>query len=126
MKTPALPFLAAAATAFALFGSTAAQADMARDLAKIRQATQRFRDVQVALSEGYVIPPPAACISARAEGEPRQLGAMGVHVIRPDLLGITSVSPRVNGVGVHTDFSRPSVLVYEPRVSCPSSDGHAH
>lgn len=123
MKTPFLSLLAAAGAAVALFAGSpaqasnagATQADMARELAKIRQATQRFRDINVALSEGYVIPPPAACVSAHAEGEPRQLGAMGVHVIRPDLLGITSVSPRVNGVGTNTDFSRPSVLVYEPQ-----------
>ena len=36
-------------------------------------------------------------------------------MLRPDLLGITAMSPRVNGVGTHTDFTRPSVLVYEPQ-----------
>ncbi|CAG1019643.1 hypothetical protein BURC_04548 [Burkholderiaceae bacterium] len=96
--------------------TTNAQAsDMSSELARIRQATQRFRDINVALSEGYVIPPPGHCVDAHAEGEPRQLGAMGIHLVRPDLLGITAVSPRVNGVGTNTDFTRPTVLVYEPQ-----------
>jgi hypothetical protein len=88
---------------------------LAQDLARIRQATQRFRDINVAFAEGYLIPPPGECVTAEAEGQPKQLGAMGVHVIRPDLLGITAVSPRINGVGTHTDFTRPAVLVYEPQ-----------
>lgn len=101
-----------------LCGSTtmSAQAgDMSSELARIRQATQRFRDINAALSEGYVIPPPGHCVDAHGEGEPRQLGGMGVHLVRPDLLGITAVSPRVNGVGTNTDFTRPTVLVYEPQ-----------
>lgn len=89
--------------------------DNLEEVARIREATKRFRDINVALSEGYVIPPPAVCATAEAEGQPRQLGAMGVHVIRPDLLGITSNSPKVNGTGTHTDFTRPGVLVYEPQ-----------
>jgi hypothetical protein len=49
-------------------------------------------------------------------GRPASVGAMGVHYFRPDLLGITAPpSPRVNGVGTHTDFRRPSILIYEPQ-----------
>jgi len=41
---------------------------------------------------------------------------MGVHYLRPDLLGVTAPpSPRVNGVGTHTDFRTPSILIYEPQ-----------
>ncbi|WP_325481639.1 hypothetical protein [Piscinibacter sp.] len=109
-----LPVLAAAVLLCGSATSSAQASDMAKDLAGIRQATQRFRDINVALSEGYVIAPPGHCVDAQAEGEPRQLGAMGVHVVRPDLLGITAMSPRVNGVGINTDFTRPTVLVYEP------------
>jgi hypothetical protein len=98
-------------------GQSAASADLAQDLARIRQATQRYRDINVAFAEGYIIPPPGECVTAEAEGQPRQLGAMGVHVIRPDRLGITAVSPRVNGVGINTDFTQPSVLVYEPQAN---------
>ena len=130
MRTHFLPFVAGAAV---LLGHAVATADtlpqtgagatpsahsgIATDLALIRQATSRLRDLNVALSEGYVIPPGSECVTAESEGEPRQLGAMGVHVIRPDLLGITAVSPRVNGVGTNTDFTHPSVLVYEPQAN---------
>jgi hypothetical protein len=49
-------------------------------------------------------------------GRPASLGAMGIHYVRPDLLGITEPpSPRVNGVGTHTDFRRPGILIYEPQ-----------
>ena len=49
-------------------------------------------------------------------GRPASLGAMGVHYFRPDLLGITAPpSPRVDGVGTHTDFRKPSILIYEPQ-----------
>jgi hypothetical protein len=49
-------------------------------------------------------------------GRPSAEGAMGVHYVRPDLLGITAPpSPRVNGEGIHTDFRKPSILIYEPQ-----------
>lgn len=40
---------------------------------------------------------------------------MGVHYFRPDLLGVTTPEPRVDGVGLHTDFRQPSILIYEPQ-----------
>ena len=56
------------------------------------------------------------CDTAAMMGRPASLGAMGIHYFRPDLLGITAPpSPRVNGVGTHTDFRRPSILIYEPQ-----------
>ncbi len=44
---------------------------------------------------------------------PADLGTMGIHYLRPDLLGITSVDPRVDGSGMHTDFSMPAMLLNE-------------
>lgn len=77
----------------------------APDLAPVRAATERFRDVQVALSEGYVRDPFDLCDTAEMMGRPPELGAMGVHYVRPDLLGITAPpDPRVDGTGIHTDF----------------------
>jgi len=82
----------------------------------IRAATERFRDVRVALAEGYLRDPASMCVTAAMEGMPRQLGEMGIHYFRPDLLGITGPpNPRVNGTGTHTDFLTPSVLIYEPQ-----------
>ena len=115
MKRRLVPFFLAGTALLLSAAAFAQSADLATDLARIRQATAKYRDINVALSEGYVMPQPAHCVSAADEGEPKQLGGMGVHVFRPDLLGITSVTPRVNGVGTNTDFTHPSVLVYEPQ-----------
>lgn len=85
-------------------------------LAEIRDATERFRDVEVALAEGYIRDPADLCETAEMTGQPRKLGAMGLHYFRPDMLGITaSPGPRVGGTGTHTDFAKPAVLVYEPQ-----------
>ena len=86
------------------------------DLAAVRVATDRFRDVNVALAEGYVRDPMNLCDTAEMMGQPKQLGAMGIHFFRPDLLGITGPpNPRVSGTGTHTDFRTPSILIYEPQ-----------
>jgi hypothetical protein len=85
-------------------------------LAEVRRATERFRDVNVALAEGYVRDPGDVCETAEMMGRPAAQGAMGVHYFRPDLLGITAPpSPRVDGVGTHTDFHSPGILIYEPQ-----------
>jgi hypothetical protein len=85
-------------------------------LADVRRATERFRDVKVALAEGYIRDPFDLCDTAEMMGRPPSLGAMGVHYVRPDLLGITEPpSPRVDGAGLHTDFLTPGILIYEPQ-----------
>jgi hypothetical protein len=85
-------------------------------LAEVRRATERFRDVKVALAEGYIRDPLDMCETAEMMGRPAALGAMGLHFFRPDLLGITRPpSPRVSGTGTHTDFRQPSILIYEPQ-----------
>ena len=86
------------------------------DLAAIRAATERFRDVKVALAEGYIADPMKVCDTADMMGRPKELGAMGIHYFRPDLLGITAPpNPRVDGTGTHTDFTKPGILIYEPQ-----------
>jgi len=85
-------------------------------LEDIRAATERYRDVRVALAEGYIPDPSNHCESAESMGKPAELGGMGIHYFRPDRLGISGPpNPRVDGVGVHTDFARPGVLIYEPQ-----------
>jgi len=82
----------------------------------VRAATKRFKDVNVALAEGYVRDPMNLCDEAAMMGRPAELGVMGIHFARPDLLGITGPpNPRVNGTGTHTDFTKPSILIYEPQ-----------
>jgi hypothetical protein len=85
-------------------------------LAEVREATKRFRDVNVALAEGFIRDPGDMCETADMMGRPASLGGMGIHYFRPDLLGITAPpNPRVDGTGTHTDFRRPAILIYEPQ-----------
>lgn len=85
-------------------------------LAEIRQATEKYRDIKVALAEGYIRDPANMCETADMMGLPPEKGAMGIHYVRLDMLGITSPpSPRVNGTSTHTDFMRPAILLYEPQ-----------
>src|SRR5687767_5692315 len=109
-------FAAAAALAVSA-ASPAAPAPIAGepDLAEVRAGAERFRDINVALAEGYISPEPM-CETAAGMGQSPELGAMGVHYFRPDLLGITAPpNPRVDGNGTHTDFRRPAILIYEPQ-----------
>jgi hypothetical protein len=102
--------------AAALSAAAPALATPEPTLDQIRAATERFRDVDVALAEGYVRNPGNICDTAPMIGLPAQLGAMGIHFFRPDLLGITAPpNPRVNGNGTHTDFNQPAILIYEPQ-----------
>ena len=85
-------------------------------LTEVRRLTDRFRDVNVALAEGYIRDPFDMCETAKMMGRPAAFGAMGIHFFRPDLLGISRPpSPRVSGSGTHTDFRKPSILIYEPQ-----------
>ena len=104
-------------TIIAALAAAAAPAPGEPTLAEVRTATDRFRNVEVALAEGYVRDPTDMCDVATMMGRPANLGGMGIHFFRPDLLGITAPpNPRVDGNGTHTDFRKPSILIYEPRV----------
>lgn len=81
----------------------------------LRAATEKYKDVNVALAEGFIPDPSGHCISAAAEGLPAEWGDMGIHYLNPKLLQITAAEPRVNGNSTHTDFTRPAVLLYEPQ-----------
>ncbi|MCL6698402.1 hypothetical protein LZ496_06350 [Sphingomonas sp. NSE70-1] len=97
-------------------GGTALSNPVEPDLAAVRNATERFRDVNVALAEGYIRDPGNVCDTATMMGRSAALGSMGVHYFRPDLLGITAPpNPRVSGTGTHTDFNKPAILIYEPQ-----------
>ena len=112
-----IPKFSSGALALALvFSHPAKTASPEPDLGTVRAATERFRDVKVALAEGYVRDPSDMCDTATNMGRPASLGSMGIHYFRPDLLGIKGPpNPRVNGNGTHTDFTKPSILIYEPQ-----------
>lgn len=61
---------------------------------KVRKATAKYRDINVALSAGYV--PGTPCVSGPNSG------AMGVHLINSALLG------------KEVDAETPEALIYEP------------
>lgn len=86
------------------------------DLEAVRAATAKYQDVNVAIAEGYIPDPANVCESADMMGRPAEMGAMGIHYFRPDLLGIAGPpDPRVRGNGTHVDFLTPAVLLYEPQ-----------
>jgi hypothetical protein len=108
-----VPVAAAAAALTACAGVSAIESNREPTLAEVRAATERFRDVKVALAEGYIREPTNTCETADMMGLPVADGAMGVHYLRPDLLGITAPpNPRVDGNGTHTEFLKPGVLIY--------------
>ena len=113
----ALALAAASASAFVMAVPPTSEAAPAEpSLEQVRAATQRFRDVKVALAEGYVRDPMNICDTADMMGKPAELGAMGIHFFRPDLLGISAPpNPRVDGNGTHVDFNKPAILIYEPQ-----------
>jgi hypothetical protein len=112
----ALSLAASASSLSAQAVALGVRTDPEPDLATVRASTDRFRDVNVALGEGYVRDPMNLCDTAEMMGQPAELGVMGIHYFRPDLLGITGPpNPRVNGTGTHTDFTRPGILIYEPQ-----------
>lgn len=83
-------------------------------LDQIRAATAKYQDIQVARRDGYV--PAPTCEVAADMGQPAELGGMGVHFFRPDLLKITPLpNGRIDGRGTHTDFLKPGILIYEPQ-----------
>ncbi len=95
--------------------TSAAAHDVAAEIEKVRLATQRFTDVNVALAEGYIPAPPGECVSASHEGLPPEMGDMGIHYINPQMLKIAATDPRVDGGSTHTDFMKPAILLYEPQ-----------
>jgi hypothetical protein len=93
-----------------------ALADEAEEtLAAMRAASERFKDVDVALAEGYLRDPADHCHGAEMAGMPPEWGVMGIHFFRPDMLGVTATEPRVDGNGIHLDWNNPSILIYEPQ-----------
>jgi hypothetical protein len=87
-------------------------------LNEVRAAAEKYRDVNVAKSEGYTTD--SKCTTAEMLGFPAEMGAMGLHYVRRDLLGLPPKpappgSGRVHGTGTYTDFTKPAMLVYEPQ-----------
>jgi hypothetical protein len=88
------------------------------EIKAIAAVAQKYTDVKAAEAAGYMADPSGMCVDAAMEGQPAELGAMGIHYFRGDLLGIASMpkpGQRVAGTGTHTDFNDPAILIYEPQ-----------
>ncbi len=93
--TLAIPVVAAAATEPSNAPTTQAKASPSPLIDRVRAATARFRDINVALHEGWVVATP--CVSGP------DTGAMGVHLVMPSRLS--------DGI---IDAAEPEALIYEP------------
>jgi hypothetical protein len=103
--------------ALLLAGCSSAAAEPTLD--EIKQAAERFRDVKVAIAEGYTTD--NKCVTGEMLGHLAKEGAMGLHYVRRDWLGLPDKPPagkpggKVSGTGTYTDFDKPAMLVYEPQ-----------
>jgi hypothetical protein len=87
-------------------------------LDEVKAVAEKYRDVNVAKAEGYTTD--NKCTTAAMLGFPAEMGDMGLHYVRRDLLGLPPKpappgSGRVHGTGTYTDFRKPAMLVYEPQ-----------
>jgi hypothetical protein len=115
-----MPMCRRVGLAVAVFFVTAGCQSAAKEpaLDEVRAVTEKYRDVNVAKAEGYTTD--NKCVTAAMLGHPAAMGAMGLHYVRRDLLGLPPKpsppgSGRVSGTGTHTDFQNPAMLVYEPQ-----------
>ena len=95
---------------------TAASAqDVSAQIAAAKAATAKYQDVNVALAAGYIPDPSGHCISAAGEGLPPEWEAMGIHYLNVAALKLDPNAARFDGLGTHTDFLEPAILIYEPQ-----------
>ena len=116
-RAPAAALLTLAVLAGAT-GRGDAQDPPVPGLDAIRQATAPYRELTVALRDGYIHDPTMMCVDAAMVGQPDSLGAMGLHLFSPGLVGIHLPQPtgqRLTGDDAVLDWLHPEVLVYEPQ-----------
>ena len=87
---------AALGVSLALAGAGLATAGGQADVAKVRQATEKYHDLNAALADGYVL-------FYRCTEQPG-VGTMGQHFVKLPLVG----DPAINAL-------QPEVLVYAPK-----------
>lgn len=95
-----------ACTIFGLASCAAIQTE--NEIAAAKAAAEKYKDVNVALAEGFIPDPSGECVASPA-------GGMGIHYLNMALLEITGADPKIDGTGTHTDFLKPAILLYEPQ-----------
>ena len=85
----------------------AGNTELTKALAALRDTTDVFHDITVALAAGYR-PSAAGCESSST-------GAMGIHYGQPTLLGLVPRSRPTTGTDAVIDPLRPEVMMYEPQ-----------
>jgi hypothetical protein len=83
--------------------------------ATLAALTARYADASAALADGFIRDPSGMCVTAESMGLPAADGAMGVHYIHPERLGLVPESAPVNGTDGQLAWDQPEVLVYEPQ-----------
>jgi len=114
MSTAVWKLSASALVVLCVAAAGIARADQASDVASVRGAVEKYKDVNAALADGYIPDPAGHCVTAEMSGFPAEYGAMGIHYLNPGLLKITATAPRVDGESTYTDWSKPAILIYEP------------
>ena len=95
----------------ALAQPVAFAAEEPTEVTAVRATAEKYKDVNVALAEGYIRDPADHCVSAAAEGLPAEWGAMGIHYIHPGLLKITTVrKPAVKARKGINPFTKEEVM----------------
>ena len=84
-------------------------------MATLESLAEKYGDVSAALADGYRKDPSGACVTAEMVGLPADLGAMGVHYLHPEHVGLVPDAMPVHGTDGVLDWERPEVLVYEPQ-----------
>ncbi|MQA90473.1 MAG: hypothetical protein GEU90_09585 [Gemmatimonas sp.] len=104
-------------TSLILFTACASGASDASEptLNEIFAAVEKYRDVNVAIADGYDRDLLDTCETPLHMGITGNLGTMGIHFLRRDLLEIDDQDSRLDVAGAHTDFLQPAGLVYEPQ-----------
>ena len=84
-------------------------------LEEVRAVAERYRDVKVAIAEGYTTD--NKCVTAEMLGFPAQAWAQWACIMCGATCSGLPDKPvgRVKGTGTHTDFRKPAMLVYEPQ-----------
>ena len=99
----------AAALCFLVGGCQAPEREPSLD--EVRAVAEKYRDVNVAKAEGYTTD--NKCVTAAMLGHPAAMGAMGLHYVRRDLLGLLRLEVGAQDIGKQVVIAVPAALVVQ-------------